>query len=107
MQGMLLKGVGTDFDRRFFEELITAGEMPSIGDEPRKKELLLSESVARKLRLAVGDKGEFHAVREARKQLLSYVRGTSDAANVRRMIATAETVREIEQALRLSLSLET
>lgn len=58
MQGMLLKGVGTDFDRRFFEELITAGEMPSIGDEPRKKELLLSESVARKLRLAVGDKIE-------------------------------------------------
>ena len=58
MQGMLRKGVGTDFDRRFFEELITAGEMPSIGDEPRKKELLLSESVARKLRLAVGDKVE-------------------------------------------------
>ena len=58
MQGMRLKGVGTDFDRRFFEELITAGEMPSIGDEPRKKELLLSESVARKLRLAVGDKVE-------------------------------------------------
>ncbi len=58
MQGMLLKGVGDDFDRRFFEELITSGEMPSIGAEPRKKELLLSENVARKLRLAVGDKVE-------------------------------------------------
>ncbi len=57
------------------------------------------------LRLAVLDKGEYHAVREARKQLLSYVRGTQDAAAVRKAIATAESVSEIERALLASLAL--
>lgn len=58
MQGVVLKGVGSDYDSRFFEGLITRGAWPSIGEEVRKKELLCSESVARKLRLEVGDKVE-------------------------------------------------
>lgn len=58
MQGVLLKGVDQRYDTRFFEGLIQEGRMPSLGDSLRKKEVLLSLSVARKLRLEVGDKVE-------------------------------------------------
>lgn len=58
MQGVVLKGVESDYDSRFLEGLITRGEWPSIGEPARKKELLLSESVARKLRLEPGEKVE-------------------------------------------------
>ncbi len=58
MQGIRLKGVGSDFDMRFFAELLTQGALPRVGDSLRHKELLLSEQTARKLRLQTGDKAE-------------------------------------------------
>lgn len=58
MQGVVLKGVGAEYDTHFFQGLMVQGEIPSIGDSLRKKEILISQSIARKLRLEVGDKVE-------------------------------------------------
>ncbi len=58
MQGVLLKGVGGDYDTSFLEEILVEGELPRVGDTTRTKDLLLSRSVARKLKLQVGDKVE-------------------------------------------------
>lgn len=116
MQGVLLKGVDKDFDTRFFEQLITEGQMPSLGEEVRKKELLLSESVARKLRLKVGDKVEIlflEAEGSARRDRFKiaglYHSGMEEAderylltdmRNVQRLIGDNEAVSGIEITLR-------
>ncbi len=58
------------------------------------------------LRLSVAEKGEYHAVREARKQLLQYVRGSADASSLRKSIATAESIAEVERALLSSVTMK-
>lgn len=58
MQGVLLKGIGTDYDTRFLQEILIEGELPRVGDSTRTKDLLLSRDVARKLKVGTGDKVE-------------------------------------------------
>jgi lipoprotein-releasing system permease protein len=57
-QGVLLKGVDGRYDLSFFEKCLVEGELPRIGDSVRHKDLLISQSVARMLRLAVDDRVE-------------------------------------------------
>ena len=56
--GLQLKGVGEDYNLDWWREKLTFGQMPTIGGEERRKEILLSESTARMLGLEVGDKLE-------------------------------------------------
>ena len=58
MQGVALKGIGPEYDTHFLEETLIEGELPRVGDTVRTKELLISRSVARKLKLRPGDKVE-------------------------------------------------
>lgn len=58
VEGVMLKGVGPDYDRAAFAAWLRAGALPRIGDSVRAKEVLLSESLAARLRLAPGDKLE-------------------------------------------------
>ena len=52
------------------------------------------------LRLAVEEKGEESAVREARKQIALYLRSFHGAANIRAQVNRANTYLEVEAALR-------
>lgn len=56
------------------------------------------------LSVAIEEKGEEVAVREARKQIALYLRSFKGAAQIRAMINKAQTYSEAEQALRLALS---
>lgn len=56
--GVLLKGVDTLYDSRFYATKILEGEFPRLGAEPRTKDILISERVAAKMDVAVGDKIE-------------------------------------------------
>ena len=56
--GVLLKGVDTLYDRSFYEQRIIEGHFPRLGEEPRTKDLLLSERVARGMDVEVGDRIE-------------------------------------------------
>jgi lipoprotein-releasing system permease protein len=53
IQGVLLKGVGKDFDWGFFEAGLLAGSIPDFQISP--KEVLVSKIIANRLRLRVGD----------------------------------------------------
>lgn len=56
--GVLLKGVDTLYDSRFYATKIIEGEFPRLGLEPRTKDILISQRVADKMDVAVGDRVE-------------------------------------------------
>jgi lipoprotein-releasing system permease protein len=55
IQGVVLKGVGQDFDWTFFEENLVEGTVLSIPDSGASTGILISKYIADKLRLKVGD----------------------------------------------------
>ncbi len=56
--GLVLKGVGDDFDASFFAEALVEGELPRISDSVRYKDVLLPRVVAERLDISVGDRVE-------------------------------------------------
>lgn len=56
--GILLKGVDSLYNTDFYAEHIVEGRLPAFDGEPRKKEILLSERVAKKMDVAVGERIE-------------------------------------------------
>ncbi len=58
VEGVMLKGVGADYGLQEFGRWIVEGELPRIGGSVRTKDLLISRTLARRLKLASGDKVE-------------------------------------------------
>lgn len=56
--GMMLKGVDGAYDWSFFRDHLKEGELPRVGDSIRTKDILISRSMAREMKLAPGDKVE-------------------------------------------------
>lgn len=56
--GVLLKGVDTLFVPDFFVERIVEGRFPRIGENPRNKDILISQSMAAKMDIATDDRLE-------------------------------------------------
>ena len=56
--GVLLKGIDSLYDMSFFRQSMIVGDMPRLTGEPRSKDIILSESVARKMDVGVGDRVE-------------------------------------------------
>ncbi len=54
--GVMFKGVGQEFDKRFLQQNIVDGEIPAFSDSTSRYQLLMSKMIADKLHLAVGDK---------------------------------------------------
>lgn len=54
--GMVLKGIGQDYDTRFFASHLVAGEMPAFTDSVASNKVVISQSIANKLELKLGDK---------------------------------------------------
>ena len=55
MTGIVLKGVGPDFDWRFFKENLVAGSVFSVSDSGSTDKVLISSQVAAEMKLKVGD----------------------------------------------------
>lgn len=55
-QGMVLKGVGPEFDPRFFQEHLLEGTIPAFSDTVATNQVLISKPLATKLKLKLGDK---------------------------------------------------
>lgn len=55
-QGMVLKGVGPEFDSRFIKEYLLEGEIPAFSDSVSSNQVLISKSLADKMKLKLGDK---------------------------------------------------
>ena len=55
MVGMVLKGVGPDFDWTFFKENLVAGSIFSVSDSATSDQILISRQIASLLKLKIGD----------------------------------------------------
>lgn len=54
--GVALKGIGPEYDLTFLKQCLTDGEMPALSDSTSKYQLLISKTMAEKLRLSIGDR---------------------------------------------------
>ncbi len=55
IQGIVIKGIWTDFDWSFFEKNIVEGELITIDHEKRTNDILISKRIANKLEFNLGD----------------------------------------------------
>ncbi|MFN4234734.1 MAG: ABC transporter permease [Bacteroidia bacterium] len=55
IEGIVLKGVGKDYDWTFFKEKIQEGKIISFNDTAKSNEVIISRTLASRLRLKVGD----------------------------------------------------
>lgn len=55
IQGIVLKGVGTDFDWSFFRESLVEGNLFSVSDTGATDKVLISKQMSQMLKLKVGD----------------------------------------------------
>ncbi|UAM96729.1 FtsX-like permease family protein [Polaribacter litorisediminis] len=53
-EGIIFKGVSTDYDWSFFEEYLVEGKVPNF-KQPRTRDVLLSETVMNRLKLKLND----------------------------------------------------
>jgi len=80
IQGGVLKGVGPDYDWRFINENLVAGEPIVITDSVRTNRVLISESVASMLNLKVDDSFNMYFIQDpprARSFVISGIYRTS------------------------------
>ena len=54
-EGIVVKGVGDDYDWKYFEDYLTEGSLPNYKDE-LNEDILISEYLANRLHLKLGDK---------------------------------------------------
>lgn len=64
VEGVLMKGVGQDFDTLAFSNYVIDGRMINIPDEGISNEVMLSQFIANKLLLKVGDKITLYFVQD-------------------------------------------
>lgn len=55
-QGMVLKGVGPEFDPSFLKAYLVEGEIPVFSDSVSSNRVLISKALATKMKLKLGDK---------------------------------------------------
>ena len=55
IQGVMMKGVGSDFDWSNVEQWIVEGKHPQYSDSLRSNQIVISQNIARKLKLKTGD----------------------------------------------------
>lgn len=98
-EGVLLKGVGSDYDLSFIKENVVAGELPVWSNDSSSNVIVLSKSVANRLKLNVGDKVNIYflqnsvkarrmavgAIYETHLQELDDVMALTDIYTVRRL----------------------
>lgn len=53
-EGIILKGVSSDYDFSFLKEYLTQGRLPNF-NQKRNREILISESIANRLNISLGD----------------------------------------------------
>jgi lipoprotein-releasing system permease protein len=64
IQGVVLKGVGTDFDWSFFKQYMVDGCVFSVADSVTSNEVIISASLSKLLNLKTGDSFEIYFVQE-------------------------------------------
>jgi lipoprotein-releasing system permease protein len=80
IQGVVLKGVGSDFDWRFFKSNIVDGSVFAVSDTGRTNQVIISKKISDMLRLKTGDSFAMYFVQDpprSRKFTISGIYETS------------------------------
>lgn len=64
IEGIILKGIGQDFDWSFFDKYLVEGNRLSLSDTSASEGIILSRQTADRLELGIGDKFIFNYVQE-------------------------------------------
>tara|TARA_Y100000385_G_C13087660_1_gene637195 strand:- start:1629 stop:2846 length:1218 start_codon:yes stop_codon:yes gene_type:complete len=64
IQGVVLKGVGNDFEDSFLQSILIEGQIPSFGEATKSKEVVLSLAIAKQLNLNVGDDFQMYFIQQ-------------------------------------------
>lgn len=82
-QGVVIKGIGPNYQTDFFQQHLMEGEFPQFSDTASTNQVVVSEAIANKLHLKVGDRIDTYFMDEnvrARKLLVAGVYETNFAA---------------------------
>ncbi|MBO7247115.1 MAG: ABC transporter permease [Bacteroidaceae bacterium] len=63
--GFVLKGIGDEYDRSFFEDKMIDGRIPMPGDSIDANWVMLSEDIAKKMMVKTGDKVDLYFMQNA------------------------------------------
>lgn len=63
-QGMVLKGIGPEYDRAFFLRHLLEGEFPQFSDSASSNQVVISKSLADKMKLKLGDKIDTYYIQD-------------------------------------------
>lgn len=55
-QGVIIKGISTDFDTAFFKQNLVEGRMINLNSDSKSNEVLISKRISKLLRLTIGQK---------------------------------------------------
>ncbi|MCA1757821.1 MAG: FtsX-like permease family protein [Bacteroidales bacterium] len=75
IQGVVLKGVGPDYDWSFFEKSLVEGNIPAIGDSVRSDGVVISKKISDMLGLSTGDPFAMFFVQDPPRQRRFTVEG--------------------------------
>ena len=76
IEGIILKGIGDDFDWSFFDKYLIEGEKLDLSDEEADRGIILSKQTATRLQLKLGDQFLFNFVHNGEALLRKFkVRG--------------------------------
>ncbi|MBL4624351.1 MAG: ABC transporter permease [Flavobacteriales bacterium] len=64
IHGVILKGIGTDFDWSFFSNKMIDGSIIQLSDTTKSNGIIISKTIAQQLKLKVGDKATAHFVQD-------------------------------------------
>lgn len=63
-EGIILKGIGTDFNWEILDEYIIQGRKPNLNEERENDEILISEYLAKRMQFELGDKFTAHFMKD-------------------------------------------
>lgn len=64
LEGLVLKGIGSDYDWGYFKEHIIEGDVFKVSDTIKSNDIVLSEQLCLKMNLKIGDKAVFYFIQD-------------------------------------------
>ncbi|MBL4585931.1 MAG: ABC transporter permease, partial [Flavobacteriales bacterium] len=68
IEGVVVKGVGSDYDWSFFEKHLVAGQVFNTSDSSRSRNILISEVLSKKLKIAIGERMEVFFIQDEKQR---------------------------------------
>ena len=79
IQGVVLKGLTTDFDTTFIKKILIKGKIPTFRKLKKSNEILISQTIAKKLNLNIGDVYQMNFIQKPVRVRLCEISGIYDS----------------------------